>query len=175
MKIDFKTLSMMELRSTPGEVLDKVARDGDVFIVERNGQPKACLVPVAFLLPDIAPDRITKELAKLNERTESFKLTINESKELEVSCLESASGEKIILTVIMPHGYPDTAPRVYANNMPQDTPHRWPDGSLAIFGTMAAWNAKTHDVPHALSLGRLWLKQYSKWRKSGEWPEGKAV
>jgi hypothetical protein len=23
----------------------------------RNGQPKACLVPVSFLLPDIAPDR----------------------------------------------------------------------------------------------------------------------
>jgi prevent-host-death family protein len=175
LKIDFKTLSMMDLRSTPGEVLDKVARDGDVFVIERNGQPKACLVPVAFLLPDIAPERITKELAKLNERNESYRLTINESKELEVSCLESAGGDNVILSVVMPHGYPDTAPRVYANNMQQDTPHRWPDGSLAIFGTTVAWNAKTHDVPHALRLGRMWLKQYSKWRKTGEWPEGKVV
>ena len=51
MKVDFKALKMMELRSSPGEVLDRVARDGEVFIVERNGQPKACLVPVSFLLP----------------------------------------------------------------------------------------------------------------------------
>ena len=51
LKVDFKTLKMMELRSSPGEVLDRVARDGEVFIVERNGQPKACLVPVSFLLP----------------------------------------------------------------------------------------------------------------------------
>ena len=80
MKIDFKTLKMMDLRSSPGEVLDRVARDGEVFVVERNGQPKACLVPVSFLLPDIAPDRIAKELAKLDAKKESYKLTINEAR-----------------------------------------------------------------------------------------------
>src|SRR5882757_9833147 len=75
LKVDFKTLKMMELRSSPGEVLDRVARDGEVFIVERNGQPKACLVPVSFLLPDISPDRIAKELSKLDNSRENYRLT----------------------------------------------------------------------------------------------------
>lgn len=175
MKIDFKTLSMMDLRSSPGDVLDRVARDGDVFIVERNGQPKACLVPVSFLLPDIAPERITKELDRLNDKNENYKLTINEEKELEISCLESAGGESIVLTIVMPHGYPDAAPRIYAEQLAADSPKRWPDGSLAIFGAMTLWNAKTHDVSFTLGLGRTWLKQYSKWRKTGQWPEGQTA
>ena len=52
-----------------------MARDGEVFVVGRNGQPKACLVPVSFLLPDIAPDRIAKELGKLDGKNENYKLT----------------------------------------------------------------------------------------------------
>ena len=43
-----------DAKGSPGEVLDRVARDGEVFVVERNGQPKACLVPVSFLLPAIS-------------------------------------------------------------------------------------------------------------------------
>jgi prevent-host-death family protein len=171
-KIDFKTLSMMDLRSTPGEVLDRVARDGDVFIVERNGQPKACLVPVSFLLPDIMPERITQELTKLNEKREKYKLTINDKNELEVSCVETAAGESIVLTVIMPHGYPSAAPRLYADSIPTEAPHRWHDGSLAIFGATANWNPKTHDLVHALNLGRAWVRQYAKWRITNHWPDG---
>jgi prevent-host-death family protein len=171
-KIDFKTLSMMDLRSTPGEVLDRVARDGDVFVVERNGQPKACLVPVSFLLPDIPPERITQELTKLREKSDDYNFTINDNKELEISCKETAAGENVVLTVVMPHGYPNSAPRVYAENVIADTPGRWPDGSLAIFGATAKWNSKTHDLIHALNLGRVWLRQYAKWRKSGEWEGG---
>lgn len=166
---------MMDLRSSPGEVLDRVARDGEVFIVERNGQPKACLVPVSFLLPDIAPERITGELAKLSDKKEKFNLTINDRKELEISCLESPGGDSVVLTIVMPHGYPDAAPRVYATQLADDVPNRWPDGSLAIFGSMAVWNAKTHDVLWTLNLGRTWLKHYTKWRKTGEWPEGRSA
>src|SRR5260221_3372377 len=114
MKIDFKILKMMELRSSPGEVLDRVARDGDVFVIERNGQPKACLVPVSFLLPDIPPERIAKELNKLDAKEESYKLTINEAKEIEISCLERAAGENVVITICLPHGYPRTRPRLYA-------------------------------------------------------------
>jgi prevent-host-death family protein len=172
-KIDFKTLTMMELRSSPGEVLDRVARDGDVFVVERNGQPKACLVPVSFLLPDVSPDRISQELNKLSETNENYKLTINENKELEINCLEAAAGESVVLSFVLPHGYPDSAPRIYALQVPTETPNRWQDGSLSIFGATAVWNAKSHDVVHALSLARLWLKQYAKWRKTGEWPAGR--
>jgi len=172
LKIDFKTLKMMELRSSPGEVLDRVARDGEVFVIERNGQPKACLVPVSFLLPDISPDRITLELGRLAEKNETYKLTINEHKELEINCHEVAAGDNVLLSIVLPHGYPDSAPRIYALQVPANTPKRWQDGSLSIFGTTATWNAKKHDVIHALTLARAWLKQYSKWRKTGEWPAG---
>lgn len=160
---------MMELRSSPGEVLDRVARDGEVFVVERNGQPKACLVPVSFLLPDISPDRINEELSKLAEKDENVKLTINESMELEINCHEVAVGENLVLSIVLPHGYPDSAPRLYAAPVPADTPHRWPDGSLSIFGATATWNSKRHDVIYALGLARSWLKQYAKWRKTGQW------
>lgn len=162
---------MMELRSSPGEVLDRVARDGEVFVIERNGQPRACLVPVSFLLPDVAPERITLELSKLDEKKENYKLTINENKELEINCHETAAGENVLLSVVLPHGYPDSAPRIYALHVASNTPKRWQDGSLSIFGATATWNAKTHDVLHALSLARVWLRDYAKWRKTGEWPE----
>jgi prevent-host-death family protein len=162
---------MMELRSSPGEVLDRVARDGEVFVIERNGQPKACLVPVSFLLPDIPPERIAKELNKLDAKDESYKLTINEAKEIEISSLERAADENVVITIVLPHGYPSTAPRLYAEQLATDTPHRWPDGSLSIFGVMTPWNVKSHDAYFALSMARDWLKQYAKWRKTGEWPE----
>jgi prevent-host-death family protein len=171
-KIDFKTLSMMDLRSTPGEVLDRVARDGDVFVIERNGQPKACLVPVSFLLPDVPPERISQELAKLNDKNEDYKLTINDKKELEISWGETVAGDTVVLTIVLPHGYPNAAPRLYAEAVAADTPRRWHDGSLAIFGAISSWNPKSHDVIHALTLGRAWLRHYAKWRKNGEWPEG---
>lgn len=171
MKIDFKLLKMMELRSSPGETLDRVARDGEVFVIERNGQPKACLVPVSFLLPDIPPERIAKELNKLQAKDESYKLTINEAKEIEISCLESAAGENVVITIVLPHGYPNAAPRLYAEHVAPGTPHRWPDGSLSVFGVTTSWNMKSHDAYFALSMARGWLKSYAKWRKTGEWPE----
>jgi prevent-host-death family protein len=171
MKIDFKILKMMELRSSPGEVLDRVARDGEVFVIERNGQPKACLVPVSFLLPDVPPDRVARELDKLNERHEDYRLTITDSKELEISCKEQIAGEDIVISMVMPHGYPDVAPRIYALQIPEDTPQRWQDGSLRIFGATTTWNSKSHDVIFTLGLARTWLKQYAKWRKTAEWPE----
>ena len=172
MKIDFKTLTMMQLRNSPGEVLDRVARDGEVFVVERNGEPKACLVPVSFLLPDISPERITQELSRLDEKDTSYKLSINERKELEISCVDPSAGAKVVISVVLPHGYPNAAPRIYAQPVANEAPQRWQDGSLSIFGVTASWNSKTHDVGYALGLARTWLKQYAKWRKSGEWPTG---
>ena len=122
LKIDFKTLKMMQLRSSPGEVLDRVARDGEVFVIERNGEPKACLVPVSYLLPDISPNRFAKELDKLNEKSESYRLTITDTKELEISFQETAAGENLVLRIILPHGYPDYAPRIFADQLPAETP-----------------------------------------------------
>src|SRR6202158_5051090 len=125
LKVDLKPLKMMELRSSPGEVLDRVARDGDVFVVERNGQPKACLVPVSFLLPDISPDRIAKELAELDGKKESYKLAHNDNRELEISCLETAAGEAVVISIVLPHGYPNSAPRIYATPVASNAPNRW--------------------------------------------------
>lgn len=161
---------MMQLRSSPGEVLDRVARDGEVFVIERNGQPKACLVPVSFLLPDVSPDRVSQELGGLIEKGEKYKLTINDKKELEINCRETAAGKDVLISIVLPHGYPDSAPRIYAEQIPVETPNRWQDGSLSIFGVTATWNAKSHNVIHALKLARAWLKEYAKWKKTGEWP-----
>src|SRR5712692_5167374 len=105
-KIDFKSLKMMELRNSPGEVLDRVARDGEVFVIERNGEPKACLVPIHFLLPDIAPDRIAREIQRLDEKYNKYTLTITDKNELRIGFLETAAGENIIVTVVLTHGYP---------------------------------------------------------------------
>ncbi len=172
MKIDFKTLTMMDLRSGPGEILDRVAKDGDVFVVERNGRPKACLVPVSFLLPDISPDRIAFELRKMADTKQDYRLTINEKKELEITFLEVASGEEMPVSVVLPHGYPESAPRVYALTLPKNTPMRWPDGSLSIYGAAAVWSPKSHNVLSALSLARAWLKKFEKWQKTGDWNQG---
>ena len=162
----------MQLRSSPGEILDRVARDGEAFVVERSGQPKACLVPVSFLLPDISPYRIGQELERLREGNENHKLTITEHRELEISFHETAAGENVIIRIVLPHGYPNAAPRIHAAPLPSETPHRWPDESLSIFGATATWNPKRHDVIHALGLARNWLKQYAKWRRTAEWPTG---
>jgi prevent-host-death family protein len=161
---------MMELRSSPGEVLDRVARDGEVFVVERNGQPKACLVPVSFLMPDIPPDRIARELATLDGKGEKYKLTINDNKELEIGCLGTAAQEDVVIIIVLPHGYPSTAPRIYVAQVDSAAPMRWPDGSLSIFGATTAWNAKAHNAAYALNLARVWLKHYTTWRTTGEWP-----
>jgi len=172
-KIDFKTLAMMQLRNSPGEILDRVARDGEVFVIERNGEPKACLVPVSFLLPDIPPERIARELERLDEKHDKYTLTITDKNELQIGILETAAGENIIVSVVLPHGYPQAAPQVQASPLPPETPHRWPDGSLQLFGDPTLWNGKGHDAVHALGLARQWLRRYATWRRTGQWPESK--
>lgn len=171
MKIDFKTLKMMDLRSAPGEVLDRVARDGEVFIVERNGQPKACLVPVSFLLPDISPDRIANELKKLEDAKEDYRLTINERKELEIAFPEIVAGEPNAISIVMPHGFPESAPRIYVLRVPEDAPMRWPDGSLSIYGAATLWIPRSHSVLSALVLARAWLGQFADWQQTGVWTQ----
>jgi len=170
MAIEFKSLKMMELRAQPGEVLDRVARDGEAFIIERSGHPKACLVPVSFFAPDIQPSTIWEECDTLEQKGESPRMTITDNRELQFNFQEIVNGGHILLSIVLSHGYPNTAPKVFAHPMPDNTPHRWKDGSLCIFGTMAQWNPGAHDVYFVLGLARQWLKKYHSWRREAEWP-----
>ena len=79
MPLDFGLLSMTELRTRPGEILDRVADKGEAFIIERNGERKACLVPLSVLLPDISPARIADEIQLLVEHSEELATSVTES------------------------------------------------------------------------------------------------
>ena len=174
MHIEFKPLPMMALRSRPGEVLDEVSREGAAFLIERNGQPKACLVPISYFLPDIQTSRVTAELDRIIDSNERFRVSINDEKEIQLVFREFGGDERIDVTVVLPHGYPNKAPVVSATPIEEGCPHRWPDGTLCIYGAVAEWNPGKHDVMHAVALFRRWIQHYSVWHQTGEWPrEGK--
>ena len=171
MHIDFKPLSMMDLRSRPGEVLDEVASHGRAFVIERNGQQKACLVPLSIFMPDIQPARISKELDSLVQGKERFRISITQTREIQLLFRELVGEETILICITFPHGYPHKSPIVTGDPIDSMSPHRWSDGSLCIFGAMETWNPGRHDVVHTLNLSRRWLANYFTWREAGEWPK----
>ena len=171
MYLSFQLLSMMDLRSAPGDVLDRVAKNGEAFIVERNGVQMACLVPLSLLMPDIESNRLAKELETLIAQSEPYKLRINESKELELQFPAEGASKDIALTIRLPHRYPSASPKVFAEPLADGCPHCWADGSLCIFGVMELWNPGRHDALHALCLALKWLSRYEAWRSDGKWPE----
>ena len=171
MKIEFKSLSMMGLRRRPGEVLDEVSQEGAAFLIERNGQQKACLVPISYFLPDIQPSKVTAELDRLVDSNEHYRVAISDKREFQLIFKEFSSEPIVEVTVTLPHGYPNKAPVVSAEPIEDGCPHRWSDGTLCIYGAMAVWNPRTHDVMHAVALFRRWIQHYSVWRKTGAWPK----
>ena len=171
MLIEFKLLPMMALRSRPGEVLDEVSREGAAFLIERNGQQKACLVPISYFLPDIQTSRVTAELDRLIDSTEHYRITISDEREIKILFREFSGKTQLDVTVTLPHGYPNKAPVVSATPIEEGCPHRWPDGTLCIYGALAVWNPGKHDVMHAVALFRRWIQHYSVWRQAGEWPQ----
>ena len=162
---------MMELRSQPGEILDDVAVRGYAFVVERNGQQKACLVPISVFLPNIPLDRISQELDSLTADEELFRISITDNRELQLHITESIEGKKIQLCITLPHGYPNNSPVVTANPIDRKSPHLWLDGSLCIFGALETWNPGKHDIVHTLTLCRRWLGNYVHWSNTGKWPK----
>jgi len=172
MPLDFGRLSMTELRTRPGEILDRVAERGEAFVIERDGQQRACLVPLSLFLPDIAPNRIAAELAELAQSGERPMTRITEARELALRLPPEPSQQAPFeITVVLPHGYPNKCPRVYAEPLESGTPHRWADGALCLFGVATAWNPGKHTVSSALDLARAWLQHYERWRKTGAWPK----
>jgi ubiquitin-protein ligase len=170
MALEFKSLSMMELRSSPGEVLDRVSQNREAFIVERNGQQKACLVPLSVFLPEIQQSRMARELEQIDHHHQAYTASISEDREFDLSFQGEGSDGSITLTVRLPHGYPNSCPKVYAKPLNQPCPHRWQDGALCIFGAMETWNPGKHDVLQVLSLARRWLKSHEQWVRTGRWP-----
>lgn len=164
-------LSMTELRTSPGEVLDRVAKGGHAFIIERNGHRMACLVPLSAFFPDISPARIAEEISKLERHGEVSRTHIADTRELVFLFTEKGPDpEAITLTIVLPHGYPNRCPRVYAAPLDPATPHRWTDGELCLFGVMGVWNPGKHTVYSTLMLARRWLQGYCSWRSAGHWP-----
>ena len=104
MKIEFKVLPMMALRSRPGEVLDEVSRDGAAFIVERNGRQKACLVPISCFLPDVEMSRVRTELDRIADSNERCRVAISENRELQLLFREYSGETRVEVTVTLPHG-----------------------------------------------------------------------
>lgn len=159
----------MELRSAPGEVLDRVARSGEAFLIERNGQQLACLVPLSLFMPDIQPARMSREVEQLNLQNEVYTSSITDDQELEIRVQEKRGDTIFPITIRLPHGYPNSCPKVFIDHVVENSPHRWPDGSLCIFGAMELWNPGKHDVLHVLELTRRWISKYQEWQKKGVW------
>ena len=164
--VEFKPLSMMALRSSPGEIIDRVARDGEAYIIERNGRQLACLLPVSMFLPDIDQKRIDKDREELAVSHLDYINGVNQDKELYFE----VSQEEFSIKIVLPNGYPSNCPRVYVDGIEDNCPHRWKDGSLCIFGVMKAWNPGKKSLLDVLELTRKWLDSYRKWEDSGRWP-----
>ncbi len=169
MEPEFKVLSMMELRSSPGDILDRVYKNGEAFIIERNGQQKACLVPITYFAPNIPKNRINDELDALQKSGEEPTLRISGERELEIIFKENIKDIEITIKIILPHGYPNVAPRVYVSPINVDTPHRWQNGTLCIFGNGINWNPGKHNAVYVLELTRKWLSHYKNWSETGQW------
>jgi len=180
--LDFRLLAMTELRTKPGEILDRVADGGEAFLIERNGMRRACLVPLSVFLPDVSPVRIADEVEELTKAGESPITTVTPEREMafrfprlpraaDQSTNELGPEAPHEITVVLPHGYPNSCPRVYATALKDGVPHRWSDGALCLFGVMSTWNPGKHSVAFTLALARRWLKGYDEWSKTGQWPQ----
>jgi prevent-host-death family protein len=168
MTIDFTPLPMTEFRTRPGEILDRVIDGGESFVIERNGRQKACLVPLSVFLPDVSPARIADELQELEKAGEKPHTTITDDREIAFLFRREINHRE--LTIVLPHGYPNACPRVYADPLDAKAPHRFSDGALCVFGMMTSWNPAKHTAAFALRTARSWLEHYDVWQRTGIWP-----
>lgn len=171
MRLDFTPLSMTELRTHPGEILDRVADDGEAFLIERNGRQRACLVPISVFLPDISPARIARELDDFEKAGEVTYTTITSDKEVAIRVPHAMGNTAHSIIIMLPHNYPNACPRVYVTEVEENVPHRFADGALCIFGVTSFWNPGKHTARDALSNARQWLSRYETWRHTGSWPQ----
>lgn len=163
--IEFKPLSMMTLRSSPGEIVNRVSRDGEAYIVERNGQQLACLLPVSIFLPDLDQRRVAKDRKELDDSDIDYVNGVTPDREIYFKVKQ----EEFSIKIVVPNGYPSNCPKVYVDGINEKSPHRWQDGSLCIFGVMRSWNPGKKSLLDVLELTQKWISSYRKWERSGEW------
>ena len=114
---------------------------------------------------------MTAELDRIFDSNEQCRIAISEDREIQLVFHEFSGEARVDVTVTLPHGYPNKAPVVSAAPIEDGCPHRWPDGTLCIYGSIAAWNPGKHDVMHAVALFRRWMQHYSAWRQTEKWPD----
>lgn len=161
---------MSDLRARPGEMVDQVLREGQVFLIERKGKPLACLAPVEDFMPAIPSERWQRELAALHDAEELYSVAISEAREIVVRVPELPGEQGIQIEIVLPHGYPNLPPVVRATPIDDSAPHRFPDGSLCVFGMMTRWNPGADSAVSAIAVARQWLSNYHEWRRLGKWP-----
>jgi len=156
---------MMTLRNSPGDVIDRVARDGEAYIIERSGQPLACLLPISLFFPDVDQKRIAIDRGHLESSGIDYTIGVTPDNEMYFKVKE----DEYSITVVMPNGYPSNCPKMFIDPIEDDCPHRWQDGSLCIFGAIDSWNPGTKNILDVLALAQKWLGSYKQWKNSGEW------
>lgn len=162
MALDFLPLRMTELRARVGEAIESVAKEGHAYLVERKGVPLACIVPVSEYLPAIPPRRLQAELEAIAESTETLAVEIDQERRLVFRAFhEFAEGERGVIRIVLPHGYPHRPPTIYLEGLTKNLPHMWPDGALCTAGTWD-WNPGRHDVLTALAWARGWLSHHGE-------------
>lgn len=166
----------MDLRNTPGEILDRVSKESKSFIVERKGEMLACIIPITLFLPNIKNEILNYELEELHVNKEYPKIRLTNDNQMEMYFLSGETKGDIELRIILPHGYPNVAPQVFTNPaLPDNVPHKWKDGSLCIFGAYTNWNPGKNNIYTTLKFARQWLSRYDIWKKTGTWKEEKNV
>ena len=67
MMVDMKTVSALDVRKRFGELLDEAAA-GERIVIERAGQPRAALVPLADL-DEVDPEQVNRRRREALLRT----------------------------------------------------------------------------------------------------------
>ena len=175
MTYEFKYVTMSELRARAGDLVDKVAKHNEAYIVDRKGTPLACIVPVSVFLPDIPSVRLRKEYDELSSSGEEPRFAIDDLNQICLIFRHALGREEVSIRITLPHGYPSTVPQIHVDPLPDNTPHRWADGTLCVYGEMSSWNPGKHGVLSSLHLARRWLNRYEEWRRTDRWPSEKAL
>ncbi len=120
-------------------------------------------------MPDIPKARLAQEFSDVQKDEPDHQITLNSKNEVVVRVPGLEEGRDFRIEIVLPHGYPSVPPVIRADPVDNASPHRWPDGSLCVYGMMTQWNPGKHGVMSSINLARMWLRGYTHWRQTGAW------